>query len=111
MREHRTNECSLMAGWATDSFDGIRAGTVHRQGDDSFGRPDGTGCGAQQPGCGSSPASRSVSCRRAGGARTAHFIQIDDAPGRSHSHAERTIQRPALQSFLRGEGSPGTLDF
>ena len=39
-----------MAVWATDGFDGVPAGTVHRQGDDSFGRPDGTGCGAPTAG-------------------------------------------------------------
>jgi hypothetical protein len=34
-----------VAVWATDSFDGIPAGVVHRRGDDDYGWPDGTACG------------------------------------------------------------------
>jgi hypothetical protein len=36
--------------WATDSFDGLPAGVVHLQGDDDYGRPDGTACGASAVG-------------------------------------------------------------
>jgi hypothetical protein len=37
-----------VAVWATDSFDGVPAGTVHRNGgDDSYGRPMWPACGAE----------------------------------------------------------------
>jgi hypothetical protein len=35
-----------VAVWATDSFDGIPAGTVHLNDDDEYGRPSRPVCGA-----------------------------------------------------------------
>jgi hypothetical protein len=39
-----------MAVWATDSYDGVPSGVVHRRGDDAYGRPDGTACGTPAAG-------------------------------------------------------------
>lgn len=36
-----------MGVWASDSFDGIPAGLVHRNDDDEYGRPAGPACGAR----------------------------------------------------------------
>jgi hypothetical protein len=32
--------------WATDSYNGTPAGTIHRNADDDYGRPAGPACGA-----------------------------------------------------------------
>jgi hypothetical protein len=45
---HLANYCSPPVGvWASDSFDGIPAGTVHRNDDDEHGRPSQPVCGAR----------------------------------------------------------------